>query len=257
MDFAGAHMLVTGASTGIGFATARRLARHGARVSMLARSEDKLAQASAAIVGEGGAARAFPADVGERRGLLDAVASAEAAFGPVAGLFANAGSGGGFHPLQNYPDDLFDAVVRTNLTGTFWLVKHVLPAMIAAGRGSIVLTGSLASERGIPNNIAYVASKHAVLGLARSIAVEGAPHNVRANCLLPGLIETPMLLDIDPGAEPQAIANMLGKNVPMGRIGSAEECAALAAFLLSDAASHITAQSIAVDGGILGTLIPG
>ena len=257
MDFAGAHVLVTGASTGIGFATARKLARHGARVSMLARSEDKLAQAKAVISGDGGTALAFPADVGERQALLDAVAQAEAAFGPVAGLFANAGSGGVFHPLQDYPDDLFEAVVRTNLIGTFWLVKHVLPNMIAAGRGSIVLTGSLASERGMPNNAAYVASKHAVLGLARAIAVEGAPHNVRANCLLPGFIETPMLTDLDRGPGPQAIGEKLGKSVPMGRIGSAEECAALAAFLLSDEAGHITAQSIAVDGGILGTLIPG
>jgi len=147
-------------------------------------------------------------------------------------------------------------VLRTNLTSVFWAIKRVLPGMLARGHGSIVVTGSLASERGMPNNAAYVASKHGVLGLARAAAVEAAPHNVRVNCVLPGLIETPMLMQLDPNAPPQVIRDRLGTAVPMGRIGTAEELAELNCFLLSDRASHITAQSIAVDGGILGTLTP-
>ena len=87
----------------------------------------------------------------------------------------------------------------------------------------------------MPNNAAYVASKHGVLGLARAAAIEAAPHNVRVNCVLPGLIETPMLMQLDPNARPQAIRAMLGKGVPMGRIGTADELAELACFLLSDA----------------------
>jgi NAD(P)-dependent dehydrogenase (short-subunit alcohol dehydrogenase family) len=109
----------------------------------------------------------------------------------------------------------------------------------------------------MPANAAYVASKHAVLGLARAAAVEAAPYNVRVNCVLPGLIETPMLMQLDPDAPAEAVRTTLGSGVPMGRIGTAEELAELACFLLSDAASHITAQSIAVDGGILGTHRPG
>ena len=144
-------------------------------------------------------------------------------------------------------------MIRTNLTSVFWAIKRVLPGMIGRRRGSIVVTGSLASERGMANNAAYVASKHGVLGLARAAAIEAAPHNVRVNCVLPGLIETPMLMQLDPNASPDAIRALLGKGVPMGRIGTAEELAELACFLLSDRASHITAQSIAVDGGILGT----
>jgi NAD(P)-dependent dehydrogenase (short-subunit alcohol dehydrogenase family) len=101
-----------------------------------------------------------------------------------------------------------------------------------------------------------VASKHGVLGLARAAAVEAAPHNVRVNCVLPGLIETPMLMQLDPNADPESIRAMLGKGVPMGRIGTADELAELACFLLSERASHITAQAIAVDGGILGTHSP-
>jgi NAD(P)-dependent dehydrogenase (short-subunit alcohol dehydrogenase family) len=108
----------------------------------------------------------------------------------------------------------------------------------------------------MPHNIAYVASKHAVLGLARAAAVEAAPHNVRVNCVLPGLIETPMLMQLDPSSPPWAIRERLGAAVPLGRIGTADELAELVCFLLCDRASHITAQAIAVDGGILGTLTP-
>src|SRR5262249_62429396 len=140
------------------------------------------------------------------------------------------GTGGRFAPLEAYADDTFDAVMRTNLTSVFWTVKRVLPGMIARKRGSIVVTGSLASERGMPNNVAYVASKHAVLGLARAAAVEAAPHNVRVNCVLPGLIETPMLMQLDPAAAPQVIRDMLGRTVPMGHIGTAAEVADMVCF---------------------------
>ncbi|MBC7986568.1 MAG: SDR family oxidoreductase [Sphingomonadaceae bacterium] len=251
LHFDDRHILVTGASTGIGRATAALLAERGARVSMIARSEGKLAEAVAAM---GGDARWFAADVGDKSALLAAFDEAEAALGPIEGLFANAGTGGTFAPLADYADEDFDAVIRVNLASVFWAIKRVLPGMVARGRGSILVTGSLASERGMANNAAYVASKHGVLGLARAAAIEVAPHGVRVNCVIPGFIETPMLMNIDPDA-PDAVRDMLGKGVPQGRIGSAEELAEAAAFLLSDAASHITAQAIAVDGGILGTLM--
>jgi NAD(P)-dependent dehydrogenase (short-subunit alcohol dehydrogenase family) len=169
---------------------------------------------------------------------------------------ASTGIGLATATLADYDDAVFESVLRTNLTSVFWSLKRVLPGMAARGRGSIVVTGSLASERGMPHNAAYVASKHGVLGLARAAAVEAAPQGVRVNCVLPGLIETPMLLGLDPAAPLETIRGRLGPAVPMGRIGTAEECAELIAFLLSDRASHITAQSIAVDGGMLGTLIP-
>jgi NAD(P)-dependent dehydrogenase (short-subunit alcohol dehydrogenase family) len=255
-EFASRHVLITGASSGIGLATARMLARQGARVFLIARTEAKLAEASAGIARAGGTADFCAADVADRDALLAAIGRAEHAFGSVAALFANAGSGGRFAPLSEYDDELFDAVLRTNLTSIYWAIKRVLPAMLERRSGSIVVTGSLASERGMPHNVAYVASKHAVLGLARAAAAEAAPHNVRVNCVVPGLIETPMLLQLDPAASAQAIRARLGASVPMGRIGAAEELAELVCFLLSDRASHITGQSIAVDGGVLGTLIP-
>ncbi len=254
-ELGGRHILVTGASTGIGRATAQLLARMGARVFLLARTRDNLVEATASITAAGGTAEYCAVDVSDRTALLDAIRTAEDLFGTVDGLFANAGTGGTFAPLVDYDDDAFDAVVRTNLTSVFWAIKRVLPGMIARKRGSIVVTGSLASERGMAGNAAYLASKHAVLGLARAAASEAAPHNVRVNCVLPGLIETPMLMQLDADASPQVLRDKLGQNVPQGRIGTAGEVAEMVCFLLSDRASHITAQSIAVDGGMLGTLI--
>lgn len=252
----GRHFIITGASTGIGFATSQMLSRRGASVSMLARTESKLVEAAAKIDRDGGNTFCVPVDVSDKEALMAAITKAENEFGPADGLFANAGSGGKFSMLADYADVDFDDVIRTNLTSVYWAIKRVLPAMIKRGRGSIVVTGSLASERGMPGNIAYVASKHGVLGVARAAAIEAAPHNVRVNCVIPGLIETPMLMGLDPAAPAEAIRDKLGKAVPQGRVGSAAEVAEMVCFLLSDAASHVTAQSIAVDGGILGTQTP-
>lgn len=251
--FAGQHIIVTGASTGIGLATSRMLAQRGAKVTLIARSEAALRTAVASINDECGSASYVVADVGDKSALLGAIGSAESGSGPADGLFANAGTGGTFAPFTEYDDDVWDQVMATNLTGVFQAMKRVLPGMLARKRGSIVVTGSLSSERGMANNPAYVASKHAVLGLARAAALEAAPHNVRVNCLLPGLIETPLLHNIGGDDIPAAMAAM-GRNVPQGRVGTADETAEVACFLLSDAARHVTGQAWAVDGGILGTL---
>lgn len=246
MDFAGKHVAITGASTGIGRATADRIIAAGGKVTLMARRAELLADACAELGPRAGWAAA---DVADKAQLLAALDKAVASHGPIDGLFLNAGIGGIFSPVEDYADDVFDAVMAVNLKGAFWAIQHVLPAMKARRAGAILVTGSLASERGLPMNAAYVASKHAVLGLSRGVANEAAEFGVRCNCVLPGLIETPML----DGLPPEAAAQM-AKAVPQGRTGTAAELAEVAAFLLSDAASHVTAQAWAVDGGMLGTM---
>jgi len=243
MDFGGQHIVVTGASSGIGLVTAQLLARRGARVSLIARRKDKLDEAIAAI---GGNAAGFAADVGEKDQLDSALDAAAAHFGPVQGLFANAGLTGGFTPAVAFDPEVFEQTVRVNLTAVFWAIQKVLPPMIEAKEGAILVTGSMGSKRGMAMNPAYVASKHGVLGLTRAIAVEMAPHGIRANCVIPGFIRTEALDRIPPEQQGKIEAR-----VPQRRMGSPEELAEVAAFLLSDAASHVTGQDWAVDGGVL------
>ncbi|MEO0031877.1 MAG: hypothetical protein RIS94_1635 [Pseudomonadota bacterium] len=246
MDFTGKHVAITGASTGIGRATADRIIGGGGKVTLIARRAALLEQAVAEL-GERAAWAA--ADVADKDQLLAALDAAVAANGPIDGLFLNAGIGGAFLAIEDYPEETFEQVMAVNLTAAFRAIAHVLPAMKARRQGAILVTGSLASERGMPMNAAYVASKHAVLGLSRAVANEAAEFGVRSNCVIPGLIETPMLDGLPPGA-----AEQLARAVPQGRTGKAAELAEVAAFLLSDAASHVTGQAWAVDGGMLGTM---
>ncbi len=245
-NLAGKHIVITGASTGIGRATANACAKAGASLTLIARRADLLQQAAQEL---GGATTFAAADVADKAALKAALDHAIATHGAVDGLFLNAGIGGMFAPIEHYTDAAFDAVMAVNLKSVFWAIQHVLPAMKQRRTGAILVTGSLASERGLPMNAGYVASKHAVLGLSRAVANEAAEFGVRCNCILPGLIETPMLNGLPPEA-----ASQMAKAVPQGRTGSADEVAQVAAFLLSDAASHVTAQSWAVDGGMLGTM---
>lgn len=246
MNFNGKHIVVTGASAGIGLVSARMLAARGARVSLIARRQDVLDEAVAEL---GANAAGFAADVGEKAQLEAAIDAAAAHFGPVEALFANAGLTGGFTPFTAFDPEVFEQTIRVNLTSVFWAAQKVLPAMIAAQKGTILITGSMASKRGMAMNPAYVASKHGVLGLSRAIAVEMAPHNIRCNCIIPGFILTEALDRI-----PEEQKGRIAARVPQRRMGTCEELAEVAAFLLSDAASHVTGQDWSVDGGTLETL---
>jgi len=195
-------------------------------------------------------AHGFVADAGNRDAITRALDDAAAARGPIDGLFLNAATPGLFVPLADYTDEALDELLQVDVKGPFYAIRHVAPLMAARGRGSILVTGSLASERGMVGNPGYLVAKHAVLGLARAAAMEFAGSGVRCNCINPGYIDTPMLQDV-----PAEVLARLASLVPQQRIGQPEEVAEVAAFLLSDASSHVTAQSWAVDGGVLGTLL--
>lgn len=247
MNFTGRHVIITGASSGIGKATAERIAGLGGTVTLIARRDAVLAEVCTAI---GPRASYIAADAGDKAQITAAMDTAIARNGPIDGLFLNAEVEGMFALTPDYTDEAFEQVMRINVTSLFWTLRHVLPAMAARGHGAILVTGSLAAETGMVGNIGYLASKHAALGIARCIAMEAAPSGVRCNVINPGFIDTPIFENVPPAFKEQ----MAGR-VPQKRIGTPEEAANVAAFLLSDDASHVTAQSLAVDGGLLGTLM--
>ena len=246
MDFTGQHVVITGASTGIGRATATKIAGLGGKVTLIARRSELLEEAKREL---GGGAAWAAADVGDKTQLIAALDAAVQQNGPIDGLFLNAAAEGDFTLTPEYPDASFEAVLRINVESPFWAIKHVLPSMQARGRGAILITGSIGGQAGMVGNVGYCASKHAVTGLAMCIAMEAAPSGVRCNVLTPGFIDTPMLAET-----PEDFKAAMAARVPQGRIGTPEEAANVAAFLLSDDASHVTAQKLAVDGGLLGTL---
>ena len=243
MNFNGKHICVTGASSGIGLVAAKMLVERGARVSLIASRKELLDEVCAEL---GENAAGFAADVGDKAALEAALDGAADHFGPIEALFANAGLTGDFTPFSAFDPEIFAQTIKVNLTSVFWAAQKVIPAMQEAGKGAILVTGSMASKRGMAMNPAYVASKHGVLGLTRAIAVELAPLGIRANCIIPGFIVTEALDRI-----PEHQKGMIEKRVPQRRMGSCEELGEVACFLLSDAASHVTGQDWAVDGGVL------
>jgi NAD(P)-dependent dehydrogenase (short-subunit alcohol dehydrogenase family) len=247
MDFTGRHVVITGASSGIGLATAAKIVSLGGRVTLIARRADALEDAQQAL---GDRASFEAVDVADKMRLLTALDNAVDRSGPIDALFLNAALGGDFVPIWEYTDGTLEDLLRVNVVSPFWAVRHVLPAMMSRGRGSILLTGSLASETGMAGNSGYVVSKHAVLGLARAVAMEVAASGVRCNCITPGFISTAMLARV-----PDEAKAAMAARIPQRHLGKPAEVAEVAAFLLSDAASHVTAQSWAVDGGLLGTLM--
>lgn len=247
MDFTERHIVITGGSAGIGRATAERIVGAGGSVTLIARRREVLDEAVRAL---GPASRGIACDVGVRDGLIAALDRAEEQGGPIDGLFLNAASTGTFAVTQDYPDDKMEEVLRINVLSPFWAIRHVMPKMRARGRGAILVTGSLGGERGMAGNAGYCISKGGARQLAMVAAAEGAADGVRCNVITPGFIDTDMMNS----APEEAVAAMTA-TTPQRRVGRPPEAGAVAAFLLSDDASHVTAQNIAIDGGVLGTLM--
>lgn len=250
-DLDGRVVLITGAGSGIGQATAVEVTGRGGLVLGLDRSEEGLAQTAALVESTPGAMERVAGDVGEDDVVAGAVAHAIGAFGRLDGVVTSAGifAGEDLQPLQDVELDTFLRVLRVNLAGTFLAVKHALPHLRRAngeGTGSVVTIASTAAIRGHGFGAGYTASKGGVAALTRLIAVQGGPQGVRANCICPGGVDTPMAAGSWSSDEARA---RLKRTVPLGRVAQAEDIASVAGFLLSDAARHVTGQVFAVDGG--------
>jgi NAD(P)-dependent dehydrogenase (short-subunit alcohol dehydrogenase family) len=245
-DLAGKAVLVTGASSGIGAATALALGRAGANVVLAARREDACAPLAQEIVASGGNALVFKMDVSVEAEVHQAVAATVTHFGRIDGAFNNAGLLGTATPLHDTSSADLDAVMRTNVMGVFWSMKYQIEAMLKTGGGAIVNTASIAAQLGFANLSPYVTSKHAVMGLTRTAALEYFKQGIRINAVCPGPIATPMA-DIGFGSRDNLHATML--NTPAGRAGQATEIAGPVLFLLSNAASYISGHGLMVDGG--------
>ncbi|OON80507.1 SDR family NAD(P)-dependent oxidoreductase [Streptomyces tsukubensis] len=242
-EFAGRTAFVTGAASGIGFATARQLGAAGASVVIADYNADGARKAADELKAEGIVAAAVTVDVTDPESVRAAVQFAVDTFGGLDLAVNNAGIGGQSAPTGDYDIDSWNRVVRTNLDGVFYSMRHELPVMAAAGRGAIVNTASILGSVGFAGSPAYVAAKHGVVGLTKAAGIEYAAKGVRVNAVGPGFIETPLLK----GMEKEAYDGLVALH-PAGRLGTSEEVAELIVFLLSDRASFIQGSYHLVDG---------
>jgi NAD(P)-dependent dehydrogenase (short-subunit alcohol dehydrogenase family) len=249
--------VITGGAGMIGHAAATCLAKAGADVMLVDINEAALAARRGAIEALGVRVRTHVADVSRSGDVQAYVAGALHAFGRIDAFFNNAGIEGKLGPTCEYDEAEFDKIIAVNLRGIFLGLRHVLPVMLRQGHGTVVNTGSIASERGLAGACAYNASKHAVIGLTRTAASEVGPRGVRVNAVMPGVIDTPLLeamLRMMFNGDVEAGKRALGKVATLDRIGTPSEVGEVVTFLLSDAASFVNGAAWAIDGGALSTI---
>jgi len=238
---------VTGAGSGIGAATAMHLAKFGTKVICTDINESTAKTIHDHIIEAGGTSYSFQLDVADYEAVGDLIGKIHADIGPIQLAVNNAGIGGQVSPLHEMPLESWSAVLDVNLTGLMVCMREELKSMLEAGNGSIVNIASLAGLNGMPKGAHYCATKHAVIGLTKTAALEYGKNNIRVNSVCPGFIDTPILKGV-----PEAILNYSTQlRVPMKRIGTPEEVAQTITWLLSDESSYINAHSMNIDGGFM------
>jgi NAD(P)-dependent dehydrogenase (short-subunit alcohol dehydrogenase family) len=248
-DFSGKVALVTGGTSGIGLATALAFARAGAQVAVAARGEEAGQRARGALEEVGAAALFVPTDVREEASVAGAVARVLERFGRLDFAANCAGVGGDLAPLERTDQGVWDSVMAINARGVWLAMRHEVPAMLRSGGGAIVNMSSIYGGAGKPAHHAYVASKHAVVGMTRSVALEYATRGVRVNALCAGITATASMRQA--AASFPAIVDQLIAQHPIGRMASEEEIAGAALWLCSAGAAYVTGTPLAVDGGFL------
>jgi len=240
--------IITGASRGIGAASARIFAASGAKVVLAARDEDATAALAKDILSTGGQAVAVPTDVGDPPSVERLVQRALDVYGRLDAAFNNAGDGHMPTPLADIKVEDFERAVRVNLTGVFLSMKYEIPAMLRSGGGAIVNMSSTAGLNGVKGIAGYVAGKHGIIGLTKTAALDYAQLNIRVNAIAPGPILIHRLKQLKS-------RDQVASAVPMRRIGEPEEVAYTAAWLCSEQASFITGATIPIDGGRLAGIV--
>ena len=248
-DLTGKVAVITGSTKGIGKAIAERMAEQGAHVVISSRKAERCAEVAAAINAKFGAGRAvaIPANISSKDDLEHLVKTTNAQFGKIDVLVCNAASNPYYGPLAGIADDQFRKILENNVIANHWLIGFVAPQMIERKDGAIIIVSSIGGLRGSPVIGAYNISKAADFQLARNLAVEYGPHNVRVNCIAPGLIKTDFAKAL--WEDPEAL-KLRTDSTPLRRIGEPDEIAGAAVFLASQAGSFVTGQSIVVDGGV-------
>ncbi len=247
-DLTGKVALLTGASKGMGKAMAEALAEHGAKVMISSRKLDQCEAAAAEINAKCGEERVFghACNAGYKDQLQALVDATHERLGPIDILIGNAGVNPFFGPMSEISDEAYDKIMSTNVKANHWLVQMVAPDMIERGSGSIMITSSTGAFAPSPVLGTYNISKLAVIALVRNLAGELGPRGVRVNAICPGLIKTgfSQALWDNPQAE-----QSVNQQIPLRRLGEAEDLKGLAVFLASDASSYITGQALTVCGG--------
>jgi NAD(P)-dependent dehydrogenase (short-subunit alcohol dehydrogenase family) len=248
----GRTALVTGASSGIGQATARRLAREGAALALVALAGDELQDTALKCREAGAQAIAISADVADSGQVAHAFSQADAIVGPIDAVFSNAGMSF-VAPIAQTTDDAWQRQLQVNLSGSFYVLREAARRMAPRRRGAIVSTGSELAMTGQAGYTAYSATKGGILSLTRALAAELAPHGVRVNTVCPGATSTPLLMaEFGQTTDPAAELAGTEASIVLGRLGDPEEIAAAVLFLLSDEASYITGTTLMADGGRVG-----
>lgn len=245
------NIIVTGASGGIGRASALLFAQAGARVVLLDRDIPGMEETASLVTASGGRVYSIPCDITDEEAVSCAVNEVVKQFGQLHGAFNNAGVEHTNLPLHELSAAAWDRVLKIDLTGVFYCMKHQIRAMLESGGGSIVNTASALGAVAISAASDYIAAKHGVIGITKGAAVDYGTQNIRVNAIMPGIVETPMVARIS--AEPHFVKQFqaLRERHPIGRFGQPEEIAKAALWLLSDNSSFVTGTALAVDGGYL------